>query len=115
MPQKKDKGTRYTPREREQRSYFLTPGLGDFFRDFNNGNASTGARGAFILWMACRKFPDLRERAVRAADQMEFKDAVETVEKLLIEEVGLHAFREWAKALPEGERAKILAQARARK
>ncbi len=113
MPkQKTDKGTHYEPRKTEQRSYFLPPGLGDAFKDFVNGNASTGARGAFITFMALRKFPEVRERAIRAAQQMNIPDAVDEIEKLLVDAVGHKAIEEWSRSLPESERAKLLAEAR---
>jgi hypothetical protein len=110
--QKTDKGTHFEPRKTEQRSYFLPPGLGDAFKDFVNGNASTGARGAFIAFMALRKFPEVRERAIRAAQQMDVPDAVDEIEKAIIDAVGLKAIEEWSRSLPEGERARLLGQAR---
>lgn len=112
---KKEKGTHYSPRDTEQRSYYLPPGLGDAFKDFCLGNAGVGARGALILFMACRKFPDLRERAIRAADQMEIEEAVNVVEEALIEAVGNAAIRRWAESLPKCEKAKILADIKKRK
>src|SRR4030042_5499692 len=112
MTKKVDKGTHYEPPKNQQRSYILTPGLGDAFKDFVNGNASTGARGAFIVFMALRKFPDVRERAIRAAQHMDISKAVDEVEKLLIDAVGLKAIEEGSRSLPESERAKLLAEAR---
>jgi len=109
--QKLDKGTHYEPRKTEQRSYFLPPGLGDAFKTFNNGNASTGARGAFVAWMALDEFSDVRERAINAAQNMKLPDAVEFVKRLLIDAVGQKALRDWSRSLPETERAKLLAQA----
>jgi hypothetical protein len=110
MAKSKGKGTSYSPRETEQRSYFLPPGLGDAFKEFNNGNASTGARGAFVLFMACRKFPELREQAISAAEHMGVRDAVDLIEKKLTEEITTQAIHEWARSLPEAEKAKLLAQ-----
>lgn len=105
-----DKGTQYTPRETEQRSYFLPPGLGDIFKDFCMGNASTGARGALILFMACRKFPDLRERAINAAKQMEIPAAVDTVEAELIQIIGRKLIEDYVESLPKAEKARIMAE-----
>lgn len=110
--QKTDKGTHYEPRRTQQRSYFLPRGLGDAFKDFANGNPSTSARGALIAFMALRKFPEVRERAIRAAQQMNIPDAVDEIEKALIDAVGLKAIEEWSRSLPEGERAKLLVEAR---
>jgi len=116
MSQKKDqstgKGTRYTPKETEQRSYFLPPGLGDFFKDVCNGNPSTGIRGAMIIYAACRRFSDLRERAIRAANQMDFKEAVDLIEKELMEAVPRRYLQDYIESLPKAEQAKLLAQAR---
>jgi hypothetical protein len=113
--EKPDKGTHFEPSKTEQRSYFLPVGLGDAFKDFNLGNASTGIRGAMIIYMALDDFSSLREAASRAAMNLEISAAVEKIKSSLIEEVGLRALHEWAKSLPEGERAKILAEARRRK
>jgi hypothetical protein len=112
MAKKVDKGTHYEPRKTEQRAYWLPPGLGDAFKDFVNGNASTGARGAFVVFMALRKFPNVRERAIRAAQHMDIPKAVDEVEKVLIDAVGLKAIEEWSRSLPDAERVKLLAEAR---
>jgi hypothetical protein len=112
LKQKTDKGTHFEPRKTQQRSYFLPPGLGDAFKDFVNGNASTGARGAFIAFMALRKFPEVREQAIRAAQEMDIPNAVDEIEKLLVDAVGLKAIEEWSRSLPETERARLLAEAR---
>ncbi len=122
-----DKGTHYSPRETEQRSYFLPPGEGEVFKTFNNGNASTGMRGAQLVWMALYHFPDLREKAIRAAQNFDWTTVdtellpqqmpavVREFEKLLIEAVGNKAIEDWTKSLPEPERAKLLAEARKRR
>jgi len=108
------KGTQYTPREQEQRSYFLPPGLGDLFRDFctaGHGAASAGARGALVLFMACENFPALRERAVRAADQYEPRAAVDTVKELLLETFGEELMKRYIQSLPAKEKAKLMKEA----
>jgi hypothetical protein len=104
-----DKGTHYQPSETEQRSYYLPRGLGDSFKQFCNGNASTGIRGAIVVFMALDDMAGLREEAIRAAEKMPIAAARDKIKRMLIEEVGLKALQEWAKSLPEGERAKILA------
>jgi hypothetical protein len=113
--EKTGKGTHYEPSKMEQRSYYLPLGLGDAFKEFCNGNASTGARGAFILFMACRGFPDLRERAIRAGEQMEIPAAIDEIEKRLADAVEVKLIEQWALSLPQGERAKVLAEVRQKK
>jgi hypothetical protein len=115
------KGTQYTPRNQEQRSYFLPPGLGDLFRDFGTagrGSASANARGAMVLFMACEDFPALRERAVRAADQLEPRAAVEDVKARLLETFGEELMKQYIQSLPNAEKGKLMKKAldqRARK
>lgn len=108
--QRTDKGTHYEPRKTEQRSYFLPPGLGDAFKDFCNGNASTGIRGAMVLFMACRTFPDLRERAIRAAERMEVAAAVEEIESQFIDVARRKAFDDIVQSLPAAEKAKLVTE-----
>ena len=110
--EKIEKGTHYEPRKTEQRSYFLPLGLGDAFKESNHGNGSTGARGAFLLWMACEEFPALRDAAIRAAENLPIADAKQKIRDMLVEEVGLKAINEWVRSLPETKRARILARAR---
>lgn len=117
MVSKAEKGTQFEPKQTQQRSYFLPPGLGDFYRDVCNGNPSTGIRGAMIIdaALADAGFAHLRDAAVRAAANMDFPKATEKIKAMLIEEVGLRTLYDWLKDLPEGERAKLLAEARRKK
>lgn len=106
--------TKYKPKETEQRSYFLPPGLGDAFRDFcvgTRGSASAGAAGAFVLFMACEEFPGLRDRAIRAAGQMEPQEAVRTVKDRMLETFADAVILQYVQTLPTAERGKLLREA----
>ena len=108
------KGTRYTPREQEQRSYYLPPGLGDLFRDFGTtarGGASANARGALVLFMACEDFPALRERAVRVAEQLQPRAAVKDVKAHLLEIFGEELMKQYIQTLPNAEKRKLMKKA----
>ena len=139
---KPDKGTEYTESDSEQRSYFLPKGMGDLFKASCQGNASAGARGAFLLSMAAEDFPTLREKAVKAAEYScpsratidRIKDLLyqEVAGKLieavrnpqglspnmmkirerLMDEVSRTVIAEYVRTLPESEQAKLMAEAR---
>jgi len=111
---KTGKGTKYTPKDTEQRSYFLPPGLGDMFRRFcanAHGGASAGARGALVLFMACDEYPSLRERAIRAADQLEPRAAVADLKEKLLDVFGEALMRQHLQSLSQKERNALLREA----
>lgn len=110
---KASKGTKYTPKDTEQRSYFLPPGLGDLFRQFcssNHGGASAGARGALVLFMAMDDYPALRERAIRAADQLQPKAAVADLKAKLLDVFGEALMRRHIQSLSQREKDALLKQ-----
>ena len=112
--QRPKKGTEYTPRDTEQRSYFLPPGLGDTFRDFctaGHGGASAGARGALVLFMACEDFPALREKAVRAADRLDPKAAIKEIKAALLDILGQELMYQYIQSLPPKEKTSLMKEA----
>ncbi len=104
--------THYTPRDTEQRSYFLPPQLADAFRVFWHQSPSDGVRGAIILFMACRQMPDLREEAIRVAQTLPVKQAIEKIERELPAAVTNAQIARHVQSMSQAERLKLLAQLR---
>lgn len=61
--------------------------------------------------MACEEFPALRDRAVRAADQLKPKAAVADVKARLLETFGQELLREYIQSLPNKEKGELMKKA----
>jgi hypothetical protein len=107
---KTDKGTHYSPREDEQRSYFLPRGLGDTFKKFCHGRASVAMPAAMIMYMASEA--NLREKVIRAVNTLTVREAI-TVVRTEMEKAFTDArIQKYVDSLPEDEKVKVLARLR---
>ena len=63
------------------------------------------------MFMACDDYPALRERAIRAADQLEPRAAVKDLKAKLLDVFGEALMRQHIQSLPEKEKNALLKQA----